>query len=75
MIIVNYTEEEKQELEDLLKSNGFKFVNLKDHCFPICVELEQKRISFTSTFMLRDLKKKNFKMISVEELKKIIENN
>ena len=75
MLIVNYTEEEKQELEDLLKDNGFIFVNLKEHCFPICVDIENKEISFTSTFMLRDVKKKNLKMISVEELKKIIENN
>lgn len=75
MLIVNYTEEEKQELENLLKDNGFIFVSLKEHCFPICVDIENKKISFTSTFMLRNVKKKNLKMISVEELKKIIKNN
>ena len=75
MMIVNYNKYEAQELEDLLKANGFKISGLKEHCFPICVDIENLNVLFTSTFMLRDIKEKNLKMISVKELKKYFENN
>ncbi len=70
---VSYTDEERESFCDYLDELGYNCSSAKEyHCFPFCIDVKNKSVNFSNTYMLMDYALKGGKMMSVSEFKNLL---
>ena len=75
--IVVYSEREKNEFCKYLKDVGYKWsdgkdVELNDYCFPVCVNTEEKSVSLTNLYLLKQYHDLGGEMLTVKMFANIL---